>query len=360
VLRTGLRGVTFRRAAYAVAVGMAGTTLLASVAESHQPVSLAALVIPVAAGLAFRWPRHRATILSVGAGVLAFWVSSHAGWLWPGLAALVFAAVVEDDAPVTWRGWAGGFAGSVASLVLMVGGNVAPFLATAVGAGSGHLVRARSRALALAAEADELRVHAAWLEQRTNLARELHDVVGHHVTAMVVQAEAGQMGDAGAALRSVAHLGRTALGELDQLVVHLRDPNAAITVSAPPRLRDIDELLAAPLRQRGMQVSVAIDDELGLDEAQVRGLYRIAQEALTNVVRHARAEHAWVELHRPAPDRVRLRVSDDGVGPPAAPARGSGLMGIRERVAALGGIWEMATRPGGGTMLDVLVPVAPP
>ena len=110
-----------------------------------------------------------------------------------------------------------------------------------------------------------------------------------------------------------ANIGRKALGELDALVVHLRDPNAPISVAAPPRLLDIDELLAEPLRLQGVEVEVRLDPEPGLDEAEVLTVYRIAQEALTNVTRHAKASHAWVELTR-KDDRVRLRISDDGVG----------------------------------------------
>jgi signal transduction histidine kinase len=176
---------------------------------------------------------------------------------------------------------------------------------------------------------------------------------------MVVQAEAGQLGeDPRAALQAIASSGRTALGELDALVVHLRDPAAAVTVTAPPRLSDIDELLAEPLRQQGVAVTVRLDPEPGLDEVGVLTAYRIAQEALTNVARHARASAAWVELARVG-DRVRLRVSDDGVGPRSTSAHGSGLLGISERVRACGGSWDLSERPGGGTMLEANLPVAP-
>jgi signal transduction histidine kinase len=232
------------------------------------------------------------------------------------------------------------------------------FFGVAFGGSLALLLRARLRTLQLSGEAVALRGRAAWLEQRTSLARELHDVVGHHVTAMVVQAEAGQMAnDPGAALRNIGDLGRTALGELDALVVHLRDPNAPISVAAPPRLLDIDELLAAPLRVQGVTVDVTLDAEPGLDEADVLTVYRIAQEALTNVMRHARATHTWVELTRTS-DRVRLRVSDDGVGPAGrSHTRGSGLLGIDERVAARRGSWDLSERPGGGSILDVSFPV---
>ena len=232
-----------------------------------------------------------------------------------------------------------------------------PFIATALGGGAALLLRSRTRTEALEGEAAELRGQAAWLEQRTSVARELHDVVGHHVTAMVVQAEAGQVGgDPTETLRKIGDLGRTALKELDSLVVHLRDPEAPLTVSAPPRLLDIDELLAEPLRRAGVEVDVRIQDELTLDEVDVLTVYRVAQEALTNVARHARARHAWVELTR-GDDSLRLRVSDDGVGPPTERARGSGLLGIEERVTARGGTVELVGRPGGGAILDVHLPV---
>ena len=139
-------------------------------------------------------------------------------------------------------------------------------------------------------------------------------------------------------------------------MVHLRDPSAALTVSAPPRLLDIEELLAEPLRQQGVSVNVRLAPEPGLDEGSVLTVYRIAQEALTNVARHARASHAWVELDRVG-DGVRLRVSDDGVGPAHVPGPDSGLLGIEERVSARGGTWEIGERPGGGTVLDVHLPV---
>jgi signal transduction histidine kinase len=177
---------------------------------------------------------------------------------------------------------------------------------------------------------------------------------------LVVLAEAGRLGgDPGAALQAIADSGRTALRELDTLVVHLRDPDAAVVVSAAPRLSDIDELLAQPLRHQGVTVRVRLDPEPGLDELGVLAAYRIAQEAITNIARHADATAAWVELDRVG-DRARLRISDDGVGPPRAPTRGSGLLGIDERVRAHGGSWRLGRRPGGGTVLQAELPVARP
>ncbi len=329
---------------------------------------LAVLVMAMALALTAVLRRHRSRDLAAAAAVGG--VASlmpDASLLWPGLVGLVVLAIVNESAVAPWVAGVVGLVGSVLSVVLFADdASLAPFVAVATGGVIGLLVRQLDRTDALTRQARKLedRSRASedqtrWLEQRTNLARELHDVVGHHVTAMVVQAEAGRVGEPDRALLEIGRLGRTALGELDALVVHLRDPEADLVVSAPPRLADIDELLAAPLRSSGVVVAVAIAPDLDLDEVQVMTLYRIAQEALTNVTRHADAGQAWVEVARTT-RHVRLRVSDDGIGPPAvAPERGSGLVGIEERVGALGGMWTLSGRPGGGTIVDVFLPVAP-
>lgn len=299
--------------------------------------------------------KHR--VFAAAAFIVAACNTTEAAYLGFAVFSLVLLSLVEDPSQSPAAGWASGVVGGALSLFLEPGMNVAPFAATVLAFIVAMLVRALTRGSELASEAEQLRGQAIWLEQRTALARELHDVVGHHVTAMVVQAEAGQVAEAVPALRRIADTGRAALRELDALVVHLRDPDAAISVSAPPHLGDIDEILAEPLRQHGVTVDVDIDENLGLDETGSLAVYRVTQEALTNVTRHAKACHAWVEVRRVA-RQVRLRVSDDGIGPPTHVARGAGLVGITERVAALNGSFEMTSRPGGGTMVVVELPVA--
>jgi signal transduction histidine kinase len=324
-----------------------------------------ALAAPFVAVLVLLAPQRRHLVFGLGSGVLALAVPD-ANYLAPGAAALVFLAIVDSTAIVAWLSLAAAFAGAVLGLLTYPElPTPAAFIAIALGAAVGQLMRSSGRTELLEQETQALRTRtrateeqARWLEQRTSLARELHDVVGHHVTAMVVQAEAGQVGDPQSALREIGTLGRTALGELDALVVHLRDPDAELAVSAPPRLSDIDELLAAPLRHQGVAVTVRVDPDPGLDEIGVLTVYRIAQEALTNVARHAQAGAASVEVRRLG-EHVRLRITDDGIGPPEAPERGSGLLGIQERVSARGGVWELGERLGGGTIVDVLLPVPP-
>ncbi len=363
--REGLRDPgRVRRLAYGAAgliIAVVVTTVEGGLAV---PAGWARLVLPIGLGAVALRPRYRALVFAVCAAFVAVVSTGESVQLGLAAAGLVFVSTCEDPARRPWLGCAGGLAGAFGALAVALldqrGLYEQPIGFVTVGYLLAILFRSWSRGYALTREAGELRGQAAWREQRTNLARELHDVVGHHVTAMVVQAEAGQFGaDPGAALRAIADSGRTALSELDTLVVHLRDPDAAIAVSAPPRLSDIDELLAQPLRQQGVTVRVRLDPEPGLDEIGVLTIYRIAQEALTNIVRHAKATTACVELVRIG-DRARLRVSDDGIGPPPAPTRGSGLLGIEERVRARGGSWELGRRPGGGTIVEATLPVVKP
>lgn len=321
-------------------------------------------VLPVALLAVALRPRYRAVVYAVCAGFVVIVSTGESIQLGLAAAALVFLSACEDPAVRPWIGLVCGLIGAVGALTyaLLQGRGLyeQPIIEVVGGYLAAALLRSWSHRRNLAREASELRGQAAWLQQRTNLARELHDVVGHHVTAMVVQAEAGQFSeDPAATLRAIADSGRTALGELDALVTHLRDPSVPITVSAPPRLSDVDELLAAPLRRQGLTVRVDLDPAPGLDEIGTLTAYRIAQEGLTNIARHARATAAWVELVRVG-DRVRLRVSDDGIGPPRVPTRGSGLLGIQERVRACGGSWSLSERPGGGTVLEAILPAGAP
>ena len=347
-----------RRLAYVASV-LGITLTVVSVLSEGDPQStiwLALVVIAVSLGVGVLSRPWRPLAFGVGGGILAMACLDNYVYLVPAVAALVFLSLDSDPAEPPWIGWAAGGLGAVASLLVFPqDATAAPFIAVLLGGGLAILIRSRSRNVELTRSAAVLRAERAWLEQRTVLARELHDVVGHQVTAMVVTAEAGQVGDAPTALRTIAELGRTALGELDGLVVHLRDPAAPLSVSAPPRLLDIDELLAEPLRRQGVTVAVRAEPDLGLDDADVLTVYRIAQEALTNVARHARARRVWVELGRDAAV-LRLRVSDDGVGVSGIPRRGSGLLGIDERVTARGGVWALEERPGGGTMVSVVLP----
>jgi signal transduction histidine kinase len=205
-----------------------------------------------------------------------------------------------------------------------------------------------------------LRIEQVGLEQRQELARELHDIVGHHVTAIVVLAEAAQARpDAQAtALPRIADTARAALTELDTLVAALRTPGAEAQTSATRGLADLDEL-AGPLRDAGVVISVQTKGASGLSQGLQSSAYRIVQEALTNVLRHARASHVNVTVTQDA-GQLAVIVDDDGSGLGSREnGEGRGLLGIAERASGHGGTWSIGERPGGGTRVRVDLPVRP-
>ena len=216
---------------------------------------------------------------------------------------------------------------------------------------------ARNAALAAA------QVHAvesARLAERRRIARELHDVVTHNVTMLVVQAEAGAStagmddGERIAAFDALADAGRAALVELRQLLGVLRDP-AEGTPSAPVAgIAQVDELIGRA-RRAGLDVEYcAPESAADLPAAVDLAAYRVVQEGLTNVVRHASARRAVVSVVVD-PETVVITVDDDGLG--GAGVDGIGLAGLRERIRLLGGSVEAAPRPLGGFRLSTRIPL---
>ena len=212
----------------------------------------------------------------------------------------------------------------------------------------------------------EQRAAQAVAEERTRIARELHDVIGHSVSVMTVQASAvrrmllpDQMTER-QALETVEAVGREALSEMRRMVGVLRRPDAGTELEPPPGLGQVDRL-AEEFRSSGLPVSVSVTGAVrelppGLDLTA----YRLVQEGLTNTLRHARnPAGAEVAIDFSA-DRVELAVRDDGqpVAPPVPPAEaGNGLLGMRERVAVYGGSLSARGRPEGGFELVATLPL---
>jgi signal transduction histidine kinase len=184
------------------------------------------------------------------------------------------------------------------------------------------------------------------------IARELHDVVAHTLAVITVQAGVGRRlmakrpEEAGAALESIEMIGRTAQDELRVVLGLLRDEEAEAAALAPaPKLVDLKELVDT-VRASGTPVELRTSGtDRQLSPALELTLYRVVQEALTNVVRHAPQARATVDLTVSAA-QVRLEVADDGgsAGPAAGdqeragiPGTGHGIAGMRERIAAFGG-----------------------
>jgi signal transduction histidine kinase len=206
-------------------------------------------------------------------------------------------------------------------------------------------------------EAD--RRHAV-ADERARIARELHDMVTHNVSVMVVQAAAGndvfdeRPDQARAALRAVEETGRRALGELRRLLDVVADDGDA-DYDPQPGLRRLDDLVAS-VRAAGLGVDLTVEGTPHqLSPALELSAFRIVQEALTNVLKHARASRASVRV-RYARDALELEVADDGVGG-ATTDGGRGLVGMRERVALFGGEIDAGTRPGGGFAVRARMPL---
>jgi signal transduction histidine kinase len=210
----------------------------------------------------------------------------------------------------------------------------------------------RNRQLDQRRDADARR---AVLEERVRIARELHDVVAHHVSVMGVQAAVARRlfdrdpAEAVAAIGSVEAAGRQAIADLQQLVGVLRRQEEGDDLAPQPSLRRLPELVEH-MRQAGLPVELSVSGPPQPLPAGVElSAYRIIQEALTNTLKHAGPARAGVAV-RYDHGTVEVEVVDDGQGPPPArPATGGkGLVGMRERVSLYGGRLEAGARPGGG------------
>src|SRR5581483_880172 len=211
-------------------------------------------------------------------------------------------------------------------------------VAWTVGYALGHRLRATDESLRLAEQAERDREEQARLavaEERARIARELHDVVGHSVSVMTVQASAvrrllepdqEQERDA---LLVVEQTGREALAEMRRMVGVLRRPDEAPALAPQPSLEHVERLVAHT-RETGLPVTLRIEGTpLELPAGIDTTAYRIVQEALTNAVKHARASQAEVVV-RYGDSGVELTVSDDGRGGGDGGGSGHGLVGMRE------------------------------
>jgi signal transduction histidine kinase len=220
-----------------------------------------------------------------------------------------------------------------------------------------------ARRLALQAEQErEEQAQLAVAEERARIARELHDVVGHSVSVMTVQAAAVRrllepdQEKEHQALVVVEQTGREALAEMRRMVGVLRRPEEAPALAPQPSLEHLDQLVANA-REAGLPVEVRIEGTPAQLPAGVdMTAYRIVQEALTNAVKHAQADRAEVVV-RYGNGTVEVIVSDDGHGNGDGDGSGHGLVGIRERVSVYGGELEAGPQAGGGFRLRATLPV---
>jgi signal transduction histidine kinase len=325
-----------------------------------------------------RWPFAAPAAFWIGAGAASFLdgelVSSQAGIFAAGL----FAAVLLGSLRSGRQAWSG--------LVIVVAGSAIVVdnvpssepgdlfftpLIFVVGWVAGFALRGRDRQAADAEEraqrAERERETAARLavaEERARMARELHDVVAHAMSVMVLQVGAVRhrlpVGDERDALGNVEQAGRNALAEMRRLLGALRgDDRLQLTPS--PGLEDL-ETLAGDVRAAGLDVRLHVGGEpVALPAALDLSAYRIVQEGLTNSLKHAHASQVDVSVDY-APAELRIEVRDDGHGGSArrdAPANGHGhgLIGIGERVKLYGGDMSTFTSSSGGFVLRASLPL---
>lgn len=328
----------------------------------------------------FRAPAVVAIVVTAasGAWILAMFNWVHQPPFEPGLAIIValFALASCSDGRPLWIGAVvsgvpvitaeilGGLAGQG------VGNVVPPVLLFTLSFVMGRIVHAhRRQASGQQDRADRLerdqeaRAARAVAAERARIARELHDVIAHSLSVIVVQATAerrvlpdGQRSTA-EVLDSIEQSGRQPMTELRRLLGLLRKGDGELSLAPQPGLDGLGDL-AAEAREAGVEVALRTDGDLA---AVPRGVdlsaYRIVQESLTNVLKHARARHVEV-LVRCRGRRVDIDVTDDGTASTAAATggRGLGLIGMRERVTVYGGTVQAGPLERGGYQVRVSLP----
>jgi signal transduction histidine kinase len=354
----------------AVAVALTGfaqlEVWLGSVASQRLPAAL--LIAPVTIGVAVR--RRRPATVGIGAALVSAVLSG--GWTSPqsiGDGIAYFCCLYGLTVWTPPRRFAGGLAVVVAADLLSVAGpagslrGTVPF--TAVTAVVMLLVRRivgdRERRLRLAERERDVAAREAIVEERARIARELHDVIAHHVSMIVMQAGAERRvaergGDVSVGvLGTIEQVGRGALTEMRRLLAMLRDGQSE-SLTPQPRLADVP-LLVERMRESGLPVELRIEGEpRDLPVGIELSAYRIVQEALTNALKHAGDARATVAV-RYRPGALELEIADDGGAEAPAPSGGHGLVGMRERVALYGGRLQTGARPGGGYAVRALLPV---
>jgi signal transduction histidine kinase len=333
------------------------------------------LALLAAAALPYAWLRRRPLVTLIAASIpVLVLLALGEGTAVIGAALFLAAYTVAARCP----GRVTAFAATYCVLLLLAIAVVAPDrfgwgvaltnLALFAGAfGLGRSARSRAHAVRLLADrvADAERARAAAAEsavtaERLRIARELHDVVGHSLGVIALQAGVGarvvdtEPDDARAALLAIAERSRSSLQDVRRILGALRDP--AEDPAGSPGLADLRSLVAE-CAAAGLTVELTrTGDAWPLPPAMDLTAYRILQEALTNVLRHSGAREARVEIAY-LPESVRLTVRDDGPATTAdPPGSGHGQLGMRERVAVWNGTLRVGPLPGGGYEVVVKLP----
>jgi signal transduction histidine kinase len=222
----------------------------------------------------------------------------------------------------------------------------------------------RAEAIERSLREREERLRVAAAEERRHVARELHDVVAHAVSVMIIQAGAARQvlwsspDQAETSLLAVESTGREAMTELRRFLGALDDDGEAAGVAPQPGIGELSALLDR-VREAGLPATLEVDGApRSIPSSLDVTAYRIVQEALTNALRYARRAATLVRLSW-EPDQLRLEILDDGPATAAAEGSGRGLVGMRERAALVGGRLEAGPRVGGGYAVRAWLPFDP-
>jgi signal transduction histidine kinase len=213
-----------------------------------------------------------------------------------------------------------------------------------------------------AERAREEHIAAAVAAERARIARDLHDAVAHAISGIVLQARGGRRmldvdpEQSHAAFDAVELLAGQAMTDMRRMLGMIRAPGAEADLAPQPSLRHLDALITRLSRPELRLVTDVTGDLAGVPAGVDVAAYRIVQESLTNVLKHAAASTASVAV-RVSPTALEIEVSDDGSGAPAAPEPGFGLVGMRERVALYNGTFSAGNGPRGGFRVRACLPV---
>ncbi len=373
---------------FALVVGSASLIgyLTAEATASQRPHDIIGAIVIVCQAVAFSL-RRRAPLLSLLAVVaftVVFWVADYPTAFDAFSLLAVYAATAHgpDDRRLVWRtvGTAVALLTTIAILGVLVPSDDLP-AAAVIGIAAMHLTAAiageivydrrqrvnllEQRAMRAESERELLARHAV-LDERSRIARDLHDVVAHGMSVMVVQAGAAQRlvstrpDQAAEALEHIQVTGREALTEMRRMLGVLRSDEHVVDMAPQPTLGDLDQIVRR-CTESGIPTELIIRGErppsaVGAEMTS----YRIVQEALTNVIKHAgRPVRAAVKVTYD-PQQIRVEITDDGRGATVSDLRsnvGHGLIGMRERVELFHGTLQTGPRSGGGFRVSATIPL---
>lgn len=367
----------YKDVALALAVGaiaIVGTHFAAQNQPDQGALNAGAIALLVAGAMALVVRRQypAAVLIFAQATTLVYWLLDYPGG--PVFLAVIvafFTAVIKGRRLIAWTVLVAGFV-SFPWLPYFLGNTSAPSVAHILGLAAwllvlgtvAEVVRVRQERATEAARTREEQARRRASEERLRIARELHDVLGHNISLISVQAGVAlhlmdeRPEQARVALSVIKEASKDALGELRSMLDVLRQVNEESLRSPSQGLAHLDDLVARATAA-GLQVNTEVRGDLQRLPASLDlAAFRIVQEALTNVIRHARAATATVRVV--CDDReLAVQIDDDGQGAVShgRSGVGQGILGMRERASALGGVVEAGPHLGGGFRVLARLPL---